>query len=385
MTKIQPPAANWNFPTRVWFGIGRASEIAQAISEIGSHNLLLVTDQGLAKNPMIAEMRKQLSAASIKQGVFTRIKPNPTGQNIESGVAAFRAGNHDSVIAIGGGSALDAAKAVALMVGQARPIWDFEDIGDNWRSVNVEGMVPVIAIPTTAGTGSEMGRSSVITQENPYRKVIIFHPKMLPELVIMDPELTKGLPRILTAATGMDALSHAIEAYCAPGYHPMADGLAVQAMLMIRDSLVRAVEHGDDLDARSNMLAASGMVCIALQKGLGAMHAISHPLGAVYDAHHGMLNAVLMPHVLRFNLSAIDQKLATLAETLSLGSNAVAFIDWTIDLRSKLGVPDRLSGLGVNVEDPHLIAEAAIKDPCAQGNPKPLDVHGVLEILELSG
>ena len=375
-------AANWSFPTKVWFGLGRATEIVAALDEIGAHNPLLVTDQGLATHPMITEMQVTLSAASIPHGTFTQIKPNPTGSNVEAGAVALRDGKHDSVIAVGGGSALDAAKAIALMVGQDKSIWEFEDIGDNWRAVNAAGMLPVIALPTTSGTGSELGRSSVITQEDPHRKVIIFHPDMLPELVIMDPALTIDLPATLTAATGMDALSHALEAYCTPGYHPMADGLALQAMLMIRDSLVVAVKHGDDIEARSTMLAASGMACIALQKGLGAMHAISHPLGAVYDVHHGMLNAVLMPYVLDFNLPVIDQKLAVLAKTLLLGDEAKDFIDWIKGMRIRLGVPNTLGALGLNVNDPDLIAYAAAKDPCAQGNPIFLDATAALQILK---
>jgi alcohol dehydrogenase class IV len=375
-------AANWSFPTRVWFGSGRATEIVAALAEIGARNPLLVTDQGLASHPMITEMQATLTAAAIDHSTFTQIKPNPTGANVEAGTACLRNGKHDSVIAVGGGSALDAAKAIAMMAGQDKSIWEFEDIGDNWRGANAAAMLPVIALPTTSGTGSELGRSSVITQEDPHRKVIIFHPDMLPKLVIMDPSLTISLPATLTAATGMDALSHALEAYCAPGYHPMADGLALQAMSMIRESLVTAVENGGDIEARSAMLAASGMACIALQKGLGAMHAISHPLGAVYDVHHGMLNAVLMPYVLDFNLPVIEQKLARLAKTLLLGDDAKDFIDWTKALRTQLGVPNTLSELGVRVNEPDLIAHAAAKDPCAQGNPVFLDARAALLILK---
>ena len=375
-------AANWSFPTRVWFGSGRATEIVAALAEIGARNPLLVTDQGLASHPMITEMQATLTAAAIDHSTFTQIKPNPTGANVEAGTTCLRNGKHDSVIAVGGGSALDAAKAIAMMASQDKSIWEFEDIGDNWRGANAAAMLPVIALPTTSGTGSELGRSSVITQEDPHRKVIIFHPDMLPKLVIMDPSLTISLPATLTAATGMDALSHALEAYCAPGYHPMADGLALQAMSMIRESLVTAVENGGDIEARSAMLAASGMACIALQKGLGAMHAISHPLGAVYDVHHGMLNAVLMPYVLDFNLPVIEQKLARLAKTLLLGDDAKDFIDWTKALRTQLGVPNTLSELGVRVNEPDLIAHAAAEDPCAQGNPVFLDARAALLILK---
>ena len=295
------PIANWNYPTSVKVGAGRASELPQWCASLGMKRPLLVTDPGLAALPMTVKLLDSCRSAGLDAGLFHAIKGNPTGKNVDDGVAAFKAGGHDGVIAFGGGSALDAAKAIALMAGQDRPLWDFEDVGDNHLRVNVAGMAPVVAIPTTAGTGSEVGRASVITDEREHVKRIIFHAKMLPAVVILDPELTVGLPPKITAATGMDALSHSLEAYCSPFYHPMAVGIAVEGIRLVKDYLPRACENGSDLEARLQMLVASSMGATAFQRGLGAMHALAHPLGALYDAHHGLLNAILMPYVLRAN------------------------------------------------------------------------------------
>lgn len=375
------PTANWGFPTPVRFGAGRASEIASALAEIGAHAPLVVTDAGLAGHDMVTSLAAALSGAGLAHALFCDVKPNPTDANVEAGVAAFREGRHDCVIAIGGGSALDAGKAVAFMAGQDAPIWTFEDVGDNWRKARRDAIAPVIAIPTTAGTGSEFGRASVITRLDTHRKVIVFHPDMLPRLVVMDPALTVGLPAGLTAATGMDALSHALEAFSAPGYHPMADGLAVQALAMIATALPAAYRDGTDMAARADMLAASGMACIALQKGLGGVHALSHPLGAVYDAHHGLLNAVLLPHVLRHNWPAVAGRMAGLAPRIGLGDAPQAVLDWVVALRRSLDIPDTLGAIGVTVEDPAGIADMAVEDPSAAGNPVPFDRAAALSIL----
>ena len=265
------PIANWNYPTSVKVGAGRASELPQWCASLGMKRPLLVTDPGLAALPMTVKLLDSCRSAGLDAGLFHAIKGNPTGKNVDDGVAAFKAGGHDGVIAFGGGSALDAAKAIALMAGQDRPLWDFEDVGDNHLRVNVAGMAPVVAIPTTAGTGSEVGRASVITDEREHVKRIIFHAKMLPAVVILDPELTVGLPPKITAATGMDALSHSLEAYCSPFYHPMAVGIAVEGIRLVKDYLPRACENGADMEARLQMLVASSMGATAFQRGLGAM------------------------------------------------------------------------------------------------------------------
>jgi hypothetical protein len=331
---------------------------------------LLITDPGLAALPMIEQVLDKLKAAGLRAGIFSAVKANPTGENVDAGVSFYRDKGHDGVIAFGGGSALDAAKAVALMVGQDRPLWDFEDIGDNWTRVNVAGMAPVIALPTTAGTGSEVGRAAVITDQENHIKKIIFHPGMLPSQVILDPELTISLPASLTAATGMDALSHNLEALCSPFYHPMAEGIAVEGISLASRYLPRAVTDGSDIEARTQMLVCSSMGATAFQKGLGAMHALAHPLGALYDAHHGTLNAILMPYVLKANRSVIEEKITRLTRYLGLTHTGFdGFLDWVVDLRGQLGIPDTLAKININDNDSEIIGKMAVADPSAGGNP----------------
>ena len=301
---------NWNYPTSIRFGAGRIVELPDHCRALGMQRPLLVTDPGLAALPMIANAVRSCKAAGLACEVFSDVQANPVEANVTAGVAAYKRGNHDGVIAFGGGSALDIGKSVALMVGQTRPIWDFEDREDWYTRVNVEGMAPVVAVPTTAGTGSEVGRASVITDLRDHTKKIIFHPKMMPALVLEDPELTVGLPAHITAAVGMDALSHNLEAYCAPGYHPMAEGIAVEGMRLIKEYLPRAVTNGGDIEARAQMLIASSMGATAFQKGLGAMHSLSHPCSANLNTHHGLTNAVVMPYVLEWNREVLDAKLA---------------------------------------------------------------------------
>ncbi len=364
---------NWNYPTAVRFGPGRIAELPDACRAAGISKPLLVTDPGLAGLPMVKDAIARNEAAGLPTGLFAEVRGNPVGRNVEAGLAAFRAGGHDGVIAFGGGSALDAGKAVALMVGQTRPIWDFEDVGDNWTRVDPKGIAPVVAVPTTAGTGSEVGRASVITDEATHTKKIIFHPKMLPAVVIADPELTVGLPPHVTAATGMDALAHCLEAYCAPGYHPMAEGIAVEGMRLVKEWLPVAVKDGSNLTARAHMLAAAGMGATAFQKGLGAIHALSHPLGAIYDTHHGLTNAVVMPYVLAFNRSAIEAKLTRLAAWLGLPEPSYqAVMDWILALRREVGIPHTLAELGVGPERLDELSAAAAADPSAGGNPVPV-------------
>ena len=364
------PSVNWNYPTAVKVGAGRVRELPQWCESLGMRRPLLITDPGLAALPLIGSVLDHCRSAGLACGLFHDIKGNPTGKNVDDGVAIFKAGGHDGVIAFGGGSALDAAKAVALMVGQDRPLWDFEDVGDNYLRVNVAGMAPVVAVPTTAGTGSEVGRASVITDDHVHVKRIIFHARMLPAVVILDPELTVGLPAKLTAATGMDALSHNLEAYCSPFYHPMATGIALEGIRLIKQFLPRAVKDGQDLEARLQMLVASSMGATAFQRGLGAMHALAHPLGALYDAHHGMLNAILMPYVLKANETVIAERIELLARYLELAQPSFAsFLDWVLAMRESLGIPHTLSEIGINGSDAAKVGEMAVVDGSAGTNP----------------
>jgi alcohol dehydrogenase class IV len=364
--------ANWNYPTAVKAGPGRIRELPRHCRDLGMRRPLLVTDPGLAPLPIVTDAVRACRDEGLDCGLFSGIKGNPTGRNVEDGVAAFRAGGHDGVIAFGGGSALDAAKAIALMAGQSRPLWDFEDIGDNHLRVDVQGMAPVIAVPTTAGTGSEVGRASVITDEDAHVKRIIFHARMLPALVILDAELTVALPARLTAATGMDALSHNLEALCSPVHHPMAAGIGMEGSRLVHLHLRRAVEDGRDLEARHQMLVASSMGATAFQKGLGAMHALAHPLGALYDAHHGMLNAILMPYVLKANASAIADTMALLARYLDLPKPGVGgVLDWVLALRESIGIPHALSAIGIPDAAVGVVGALAVRDGSAATNPIP--------------
>lgn len=361
--------ANWNYPTSIRVGAGRVNELAEACKTLGMQAPLLVTDPGLASLPMTNNILEPCRAAGLHIEIFKQIKANPTGENIINGITEYHAGKHDGVIAFGGGSAMDAGKAIALMVGQDRPLWDFEDSGDNWSRVNIEGMAPVVALPTTAGTGSEVGRASVITDQAQQIKKIIFHPNMLPGIVILDPELTIGLPPAITAATGMDALSHNLEAYCTNYYHPMAEGIAIEGIRLIKEYLPRAVQNGNDLEARTNMLVASSMGATAFQRGLGAMHALAHPLGAIYDAHHGRLNAILMPFVLAANRSAIEPKIKRLADYLQISNGFDGFLDWILQMRDDLGIEPTLAKIGIDEQHIERLAKMATEDAASGGNP----------------
>lgn len=361
--------ANWNYPTAMRTGAGRINELAAACTEMGMKAPLLITDPGLAGLPMVANIVANCEQAGLSIAVFSDIKPNPTGTNVEDGIAAYRAGNHDGVIAFGGGSGLDAAKAVAVAANQTCSLWDLEDVGDNWLNADPEKIPPIIGVPTTAGTGSEVGRASVIINEAEHKKAIIFHPKMLPGLVILDPELTVGLPAGLTAATGMDALSHNLEAFCSPGYHPMAEGIAIEGIRLIKEYLPTAVADGSNIEARTQMIVASAMGATAFQRGLGAMHALAHPLGATYDAHHGMLNAILMPYVLKANQSVIEERIARLARYLGLDPSFDAFMDWILALRKDIGIHHQLSAIIPDDARLSEIGEMAVVDGAAGTNP----------------
>ena len=364
---------NWNYPTSVRFGAGRISELAQAVKSTGMQRPLLVTDPVLAKLPITQRALDVLSGDGVSATVFSDVKPNPVSANVEAGIAVLRNGKHDGVIAFGGGSALDAGKVIAFMAGQTRPMWDFEDVGDWWTRADPAGIAPIVAVPTTAGTGSEVGRAGVITDEATHTKKVIFHPLMMPKVTICDPELTVGMPKTITVGTGMDALAHCLEAYCGPFYHPMADGIAVEGIRLVKESLPRAAANGQDLEARANMMSAAAMGATAFQKALGAIHALSHPVGAMYDTHHGMTNAVFMPYVLVFNRPAIEDKIRRLAAYLGFKPEFGAFLDWILELRETTGVPHTLRGLKVDDTKIDDMSRMAPKDPTAGGNPIPLD------------
>jgi len=366
------PTANWSYPTTIRFGPGRLAELPGACAAAGITRPLLVTDRGLATQPITQRALDLLGEAGLERALFADVAPNPTDRNLEAGVAAFRAGEHDGVVAFGGGSGLDLGKLVAFMAGQTRPVWDFEDIRDWWTRADTAAIAPIVAVPTTAGTGSEVGRAGVVSNSRTHVKKIIFHPKMLPAVVICDPELTVGLPRAITVGTGMDAFAHCLEAYCAPTYHPFSQGIAVEGLRLVKENLPRVVADGSDLEARGHMMSAAAMGAIAFQKGLGAVHALSHPVGALYNTHHGMTNAVAIPPVLRFNRPAIEDKIATLAAYLGIGGGFDGFYEFVLKLRADLGVPDRMRDLGVDTDRIDILATMAVEDPTAGGNPVPL-------------
>ncbi|MBP7000325.1 iron-containing alcohol dehydrogenase [Amaricoccus sp.] len=372
--------ANWSYPTAIRFGAGRIAELGAACKAAGIARPLFVTDPGIAPLPIAARALDVMRADGLAPEVFTDVKPNPTDANVEAGIAALRAGDHDGVVAFGGGSALDCGKVVAFMRGQSRPMWDFEDVGDWWTRADPAGIAPIVAVPTTAGTGSEVGRAGVITNLAEHVKKVIFHPKMLPAQVILDPELTVGLPPALTAGTGMDALAHCLEAYFAPSYHPMAEGIAVEGVRLVKEYLPRAYHDGTDLEARGNMLSAAAMGATAFQKGLGAIHALSHPVGALYDTHHGLTNAVFMPYVLAFNRAGIADKADRLAGWLGLAGGLDGLIDWVLELRRELGVPHDLGGIRVDDARFDAMAAMAVVDPTAGGNPRELAVADALDL-----
>ena len=361
--------ANWSYPTAIRFGAGRISEIADACFVAGIKKPLLVTDRGLAGMEITQKTLNLLDDAGLGRAIFADVDPNPNEKNAAAGVAAYKAGNHDGVVAFGGGSGLDLGKVVAFLAGQSRPIWDFEDIDDWWTRANSDVIAPIAAIPTTAGTGSEVGRASVITNSITQQKKIIFHPKFLPTVVICDPELTVGMPKFITAGTGLDAFAHCVEAYCSPHYHPMSQGMALEGMRLVKEYLPRAYSDGTDLEARSHMMSAAAMGATAFQKGLGAIHALSHPIGAIYHTHHGTTNAVCMPAVLKFNKPAIKDTLAEAANYLGISDGFDGFCKFVDELNDSLAIPKSLAGLGIENPDIDRIVSGALIDPSTGGNP----------------
>ena len=374
--------ANWSYPTAIRFGEGRISELGDACKSAGIQRPLLVTDPGIAGLPITERALDVVRSSGLEVAVFSEVDPNPVSANVEAGLKVFRDGGHDGVIAFGGGSALDAGKVIAFMQGQTRPMWDFEDVGDWWTRADPDGIAPNVAVPTTAGTGSEVGRAGVITHEETQTKKIIFHPKMLASVVICDAELTADLPATITAGTGMDALSHCLEAFCAPSYHPMGAGIAVEGMRLVKEYLPRAYKDGHDLEARAHMLSAAAMGATAFQKGLGAIHSLSHPVGAMYHTHHGLTNAVFMPYVLKFNRPAIEGDIERLSAWLGIAGGFNGFLDYVLALREELGIANSISEIGVDDRQFQLMSEMAVVDPTAGGNPVPLDVASCQSMYE---
>jgi alcohol dehydrogenase class IV len=361
--------ANWSYPTAMRFGAGRISEIADACKASGISKPLLVTDNGLASMDITAKTLDLLDAAGLGRGLFSEVDPNPTDLNAAEGVKVYQDGGYDGVVAFGGGSGLDLAKVIAFMAGQTRPLWDFEDIGDWWTRANADAIAPIVAVPTTAGTGSEVGRASIITKVDTAEKKIIFHPKMLPSVVICDPELTVGMPKFLTAGTGLDAFAHCVEAYSSPHYHPMSQGIALEGMRLVVDYLPRAYADGMDLEARGHMMSAAAMGATAFQKGLGAIHALSHPIGAVHHTHHGTTNAVCMPAVLQFNKSAIADRFDKAAGYLGISDGFDGFCAFVDEFNASMNIPKTLTELGVKDPNIEKLTAAALRDPSTGGNP----------------
>ena len=373
---------NWSYPTAIKFGAGRIAELPQACAQAGITRPLLVTDRGLRDLPITTATLDILEAAGLGRAIFADVDPNPNEMNLAAGLEVYKAGGHDGVIAFGGGSGLDLGKMVAFMSGQTRPVWDYEDIGDWWTRADPAGIAPIVAVPTTAGTGSEVGRASVITNSETHVKKIIFHPKVLPSVVIADPELTMGMPKAITAGTGLDAFAHCVEAYSSPHYHPMSQGIALEGMRLVIDNLPRAYADGSDLEARANMMSAAAMGATAFQKGLGAIHALSHPIGAVYGTHHGTTNAVCMPAVLRLNAPAIAERFDRAAGYLGIEGGFAGFQDFVQGFNDSLGIPRRLSDMGVGRDRIAELTVMALEDPSCGGNPVTLTTENVTALFE---
>ncbi|MBZ0162263.1 MAG: iron-containing alcohol dehydrogenase [Notoacmeibacter sp.] len=376
------PTANWSYPTAIRFGAGRIKELADACKAAGMTRPLLVTDRGLASMAITTAALDILDAAGLGRAIFADVDPNPNDFNLAAGVKAFNDGGHDGVIAFGGGSGLDLGKLVAFMAGQTRPVEDFEDVGDWWTRANPDVIAPIVAVPTTAGTGSEVGRAGVVTISRNHVKKIIFHPKILPTVTICDPELTVGMPKTITAGTGMDALAHSLEAYSSPFYHPMSQGIALEGMRLVKEYLPRAYADGSDLEARAHMMSAAAMGAVAFQKGLGAIHAVSHPVGAIYGTHHGTTNAAVMPMVLRMNRPAIEERIAAAAAYLGIPGGFDGFYGFVMDLRAELAIPVNLAAMGVGTDRIDEMTAMALEDPSAGGNPVRMTAENTRALFE---
>ena len=369
---------NWNYPTNVWFGVDRSKEIQEACDTLGIKNPLIVTDPGLLQTSIIDEINSGLSSNTQ---IYSDVQGNPTGSNVTNGVKVFLEGSHDGVIAIGGGSGMDAGKGIAFLAHQSRPLWDFEDIGDWWTRADSSVIKPIIAIPTTAGTGSEVGRAAVFLNEENHKKKIIFHPKMLPQIAILDPSLTLNLPKSITAGTGMDALAHCIEAYSSPFYHPMAEGTALEGLRLVKENIQEVYHNGNNVEARSHMLVASMMGAAAFQKGLGAIHSVTHPVNSLYKTHHGTTNGTVMPFVLNYNRSTIEEKFTRLANFLDIKNGFEGIVDWIIELKKDMEIPETLKDMGVNEGDEIKLAPLAQEDPSTGANPLEMTVERFQELI----
>ena len=369
---------NWNYPTNVWFGVDRSKEIQKACDTLGIKSPLIVTDPGLLQTSIIDEINSGLSSNTQ---IYSDVQGNPTGSNVTNGVKVFLEGNHDGVIAIGGGSGMDAGKGIAFLAHQSRPLWDFEDIGDWWTRADSSVIKPIIAIPTTAGTGSEVGRAAVFLNEENHKKKIIFHPKMLPQIAILDPSLTLNLPKSITAGTGMDALAHCIEAYSSPFYHPMAEGTALEGLRLVKENIQEVYHNGNNVEARSHMLVASMMGAAAFQKGLGAIHSVTHPVNSLYKTHHGTTNGTVMPFVLNYNRSTIEEKFTRLANFLDIKNGFEGIVDWIIELKKDMEIPETLKDMGVNEGDEIKLAPLAQEDPSTGANPLEMTVERFQELI----
>ena len=369
---------NWNYPTNVWFGVDRSKEIQKACDTLGIKTPLIVTDPGLLQTSIIDEINSSLSSNTQ---IYSDVQGNPTGSNVTNGVKVFLEGDHDGVIAIGGGSGMDAGKGIAFLAHQSRPLWDFEDIGDWWTRADSSVIKPIIAIPTTAGTGSEVGRAAVFLNEENHKKKIIFHPKMLPQIAILDPSLTLNLPKSITAGTGMDALAHCIEAYSSPFYHPMAEGTALEGLRLVKENIQEVYHNGNNVEARSHMLVASMMGAAAFQKGLGAIHSVTHPVNSLYKTHHGTTNGTVMPFVLNYNRSTIEEKFTRLANFLDIKNGFEGIVDWIIELKKDMEIPETLKDMGVNEGDEIKLAPLAQEDPSTGANPLEMTVERFQELI----
>lgn len=375
-------SANWSYPTDIRFGAGRIAELGECCKEAGITRPLLVTDRGLASLPITQDTLDLMEQAGLGRAMFSEVDPNPTEINMEAGRKVFLDGNHDGVIAFGGGSGLDLGKLLAFMAGQTRPVWDFEDIGDWWKRADADGIAPIIAVPTTAGTGSEVGRASVIVNSQSHVKKIIFHPRILPSIVISDPELTVGMPPFITAGTGMDAFIHCFEAFCSPNFHPMSQGIALEGMRLVKENLPRVYADAADIEARGQMLVAAAMGAVAFQKGLGATHAVSHSVGAIYNTHHGMTNAVVLPSVIAMNRPAIENRVDDITRNLGIANGFDGFSQFIMTLRESLGVPERLRELGVGTDRIEEMTRMALEDPSAGGNPVKMTAENTRALFE---
>lgn len=375
-------SANWSYPTDIRFGAGRIAELGECCAEAGISRPLLVTDRGLANLPIARQTLDLMEQAGLGRAMFSDVDPNPTEINMEAGRKVFLNGNHDGVIAFGGGSGLDLGKLLAFMAGQTRPVWDFEDIGDWWKRADADVIAPIIAVPTTAGTGSEVGRASVIVNSQTHVKKIIFHPRILPSIVISDPELTVGMPPFITAGTGMDAFIHCFEAFCSPNFHPMSQGIALEGMRLVKENLPRVYADAGDIEARGQMLVAAAMGAVAFQKGLGATHAVSHSVGAIYNTHHGMTNAVVLPSVIIMNRPAIENRVDDITRYLGIANGFDGFTQFIMTLRESLGVPERLREMGVGTDRIEEMTRMALEDPSAGGNPVRMTAENTRALFE---